>query len=272
MVHAVDVTEQVQARRSVEVLADELETRVSQRTAELLHANEQLQGFTYSVAHDLRQQIRGISINASIVLADAGDSLDEQTKIDLNRMAKAAEQLSRLVDDLLGYAKLSRLDPTINQVDLTTLAREVKHHVLEDAHGDRIPDFRIQENLGGVGDPMMLRLVLENLFSNALKYSAKEHAPLIEFGKGEQGFFVRDNGIGFDMKFSHKLFEPFERLHRPDEFSGTGIGLANVRRIIEKHGGKVWAESSPGSGATFYFTLGEQSDRSEQSDPSADRS
>lgn len=255
LVHAVEVTEQVLVRKKVEELAQELEKRVERRTAELLHANEQLQGFTYSVAHDLRQQIRGISVNASIILSDLGDRLDRESQGHLQRLVRSAKQLAALVDDLLKYAKLAKLNPSLDNVNLSELAQEIANHMYDFQVCAQDAKFSIEPNLEVTGDAAMLRLVLENLLDNACKYSSLTADPLIEFGRDEQGFFVRDNGVGFDMAYAHKLFQPFERLHGDEKYAGTGIGLANVKRIIEKHGGRVWAQSEPGKGASFRFTL-----------------
>jgi CHASE1-domain containing sensor protein/nitrogen-specific signal transduction histidine kinase len=232
----------------------ELEKRVEERTAQLLSANEQLQGFAYSVAHDLRQQIRGISSNAAMALEDA-PAMQPELRDTLQRLARSAKQLGTLVDDLLAFSRLERLIPEFTLVDISAIAQDVAAHLKEDNPRYRTAQIVIDPHLEAMGDLTLLRVAIENLIDNALKYSASSEAPVIRVGKVGDAFFIRDNGVGFEMEYAHKLFEPFERLHRDDTIEGTGIGLANVRRIIEKHGGRVWAESLPGQGATFYFTL-----------------
>jgi signal transduction histidine kinase/DNA-binding response OmpR family regulator len=255
MVHAVDVTAQVLDRRRVEELADELELRVHQRTADLLHANEQLRGFSYSVAHDLRQQIRGINVHASLILHEIGDTLEAEPRENLDALVQASRQLARLVDDLLQYAKLATLTPSVTRVNLSELSHEVVDQLRAINPGYGNTTCLIREGLVAEGDAGMLRLVLENLFDNAFKYSASKSDPYVEFGREGNEFFVADNGVGFDMSYAHKLFQPFERLHREDSVPGTGIGLANAKRIIERHEGSIRAEGAVGQGAKVYFTL-----------------
>ncbi|CAN5511115.1 hypothetical protein BH11ARM1_BH11ARM1_09830 [soil metagenome] len=242
-------------RQVLAVMNAALEERVKERTAQLLLSNEQLQGFTYSVAHDLRQQIRGISVNASIVLEDASDILPAETQNNLTRLVHSSKQLGYLVDNLLGYARLTALTPKATPLDMSEIAREVSRYVIDQENVNPRIRFVIAPDLVSVGDHAMVQIVLENLINNACKYSALTESPVVEVGQDDKGFFVRDNGIGFDMQYVNKLFVPFERLHGDDEYAGTGIGLANVKRIVEKHGGKVWADSSPGKGAIFHFTL-----------------
>ncbi len=245
----------VKAQAALTELAAVLEHRVVERTAELLSSNEQLQGFTYSVAHDLRQQIRGISMNASMVLNDNIGALDAGKQGNLRRLVQCAKQLGTLVDDLLGYARLTKLEPKAIPFNLSEMAGEVSRYVLDQIYCNPDTRFEIDPGLTAVGDPMMVQIVLGNLIDNACKYSAQTPKPVVEIGQDDQGFFVRDNGIGFEMEYAHKLFLPLERLHAAHEYSGTGIGLANVKRIIERHGGRVWAESELGKGSTFHFTL-----------------
>lgn len=244
-----------QSEAKLRQLAASLEEQVRDRTAELMSANEQLQGFTYSVAHDLRQQIRGINSNASILRQDIVHALNEDNAQTLTRLIESSRRLGTLVDDLLNYARLGKQAPVKADVDLTTVAREIVDYLGETNRCSEAVEFKIAEGLTAKGDPSMLRLVIENLFDNACKYSSREETPQVEFGRDGEAFFVRDNGIGFDMRYVDKLFQPFERLHRHTEYSGTGIGLANVKRIIEKHGGRVWAEGEPGKGSSFFFSL-----------------
>ncbi|HVL38623.1 MAG TPA: PAS domain S-box protein, partial [Fimbriimonadaceae bacterium] len=244
-----DITERFDAE-------ERLEQAVQRRTADLLAANEQLQGFTYSVAHDLRQQIRGINTNASMLLHDAHESLDEESRETLRRLITGSRSLGRVVDDLLSHARLGRKEPAKLALDISALAEHTAAAVVQAGTCNPSTRFEIAKGLMAQGDPAMMRIVLENLIDNACKYSAASESPLVEFGREGEAFFVRDNGVGFDMRYADKLFQPFERLHEGGGYEGTGIGLANVKRIIDKHGGRIWAESSPGHGATFYFTLG----------------
>jgi signal transduction histidine kinase/CheY-like chemotaxis protein len=255
LVHGVDVTQQVLARARVEQLARELDDKVKERTAELTKTNEQLQGFTYSVAHDLRQQIRRISINASMVLQDEADHLDPGGRDKLLRMVGGARQLSELVDDLLSYAKYGIATIQPESVNLSEIATEIALNLEESGQYPHAANLVAGPTPLAFGDRSMIRIILENLIENAFKYSGAVEARPVEFGFSDGAYFVRDNGIGFDMQFVHKLFLPFERLHSDPSIAGTGIGLANVRRLVEKHGGKVWAEGRPGAGATFWFTL-----------------
>lgn len=244
-----DIKEADEAMRAL------LEDEVSMRTAELLASNEQLQGFTYSVAHDLRQHIRGINSNASILLTDAIHILNVEDRQTLDRLLTSSRGLAALVEDLLAYARLGRQEPQKTTFDFSEMAWEVAAFLFERGECSPATTFVIQPGLMARGDLLLIRIVLENLIGNACKYSSLTEHPVIEIGHGAHGFFVRDNGVGFDMLFQHKLFQPFERLQADLPYPGTGIGLANVRRIVEKHGGKVSAEGEPGKGATFYFSL-----------------
>lgn len=246
------------ARESAEqlrILKESLEVEVQRRTVDLMQSNERLQGFTYSVAHDLRQQIRGISTNAAMLMADLGSRLEGDDRRTVERLEESSKRLARLVDDLLTYARLGKQEPNKIPVDLTELAEEVVASLIERGCCRQGTQFRIGQGLASVADSLLVRVVLESLLENACKFSAGTENPIVEFGRQGGSFFVRDNGIGFDMQYIHKLFQPFERLHSDTTYAGTGIGLANVKRIVERHGGKVWAEGKLGEGATFYFTL-----------------
>lgn len=237
-------------------LADSLEQKVRERTVDLEEMYRELEGFSYSIAHDLRQHIRGININAAIVANDERDLLSDKGKSNLDRLIASSNQLSEVVDDLLTYARLSRQEVKRVEVDLSKMAQDVAAECSEDSNGKSLT-FRIEDGLMAEADRGLLRIVLQNLIENACKYSGADAQ--IEIGRtsdsGDSVFFVRDNGIGFDMRFVEKLFQPFERLHRGSEYPGTGIGLANVKRVVERHGGRVWAEGEPMRGATFYFTI-----------------
>jgi PAS domain S-box-containing protein len=256
LVHAIDVSDQVQARRRIEGLAQELEELVHHRTRQLVETNEQLQGFTYSVAHDLRQQIRGINANASMVLLDKGAELEETTSRQLERMVGASRKLGMLVDDLLNYARHGNVSPRREPVNLSEVAKEIVEEIKSQGRCKDNTEFIIGASPTLECDFTMTRIMLENLLDNACKYSSRCENPKVEFGLDSESFFVRDNGIGFDMAFAGKLFRPFERLHVDESFPGTGIGLANVKRLLEKQGGRIWADAKPGEGATFRFTFG----------------
>lgn len=243
------------SKRSEEIVRERLEDEVTRRTQDLLKTNEQLQGFTYSVAHDLRQHIRGISTNASIMLSDSSADLDADSRETLNRIVNNAKKLATFVDDLLVYARLGRQELTKVPIDITEMADTVVALAIERGVCKKHVTFRIARGLVGLGDQRLVQVILENLIDNACKYSSAQECPLVEVGAVGQAIYVRDNGVGFDMDYQSKLFQPFERLHTDSEYSGSGIGLANARRIVEKHGGKIWATGEPGKGATFYFTL-----------------
>jgi PAS domain S-box-containing protein len=255
-----DITEQVLARKEIQSLNDELETRVRERTAELQAANKELESFAYSISHDLRAPLRGIDGFSHLLAEEYADRLDEQGRGYLDRVRRAAQRMGTLIDDILELSRVTRLGMRRNSVDLSALAREILD---ERARGAPEHSVRIvlASDCIAFGDPQLLRVLMQNLLENAWKYSAREHAPKIEFGcaseNGERVFYVRDNGVGFDMQYADRLFSPFQRLHKPEEFEGTGIGLATVARVVHRHGGRVWAESAVGQGALFRFTLGE---------------
>lgn len=235
------------------LLYEGLEQRVRDRTAELALAYAEMQGFTYSVSHDLRAPLRSIISAAMILIEDYGDQVDEHAQSELRRMAKAASKMGQLIDDLLQYSRLGRTEIDTRPVDLTALAAEIVEN-LSTRHPKPM-EIEIEPGLEVRADPLLLRLALENLVDNAYKYAGSGGSGRMWIGRDDEGYFVRDNGIGFDPQYAQRIFEPFQRLVLDSEFPGTGIGLANVKRIIERHGGRVWAESRPGEGATFYFSL-----------------
>ncbi|MRR07979.1 MAG: response regulator, partial [Deltaproteobacteria bacterium] len=239
-------------------LNDELEQRVADRTVELEASNRELQAFCYSVAHDLSTPLRGINGYSNILLEEYSDKLDEAGKGYLVRMGAAAERMGQLINDLLELSRVTRRELHREKIDLSLLVNGIAKN-LRQKDPDRKTEFIITPKLQDEGDPILVRLALENLLGNAWKYTARVPCPRIEFGtcisKGETVYFVRDNGIGFDMAYVHKLFIPFQKLHGINEYGGTGVGLASVQRIIARHGGKIWAEGEPGHGATFYFTV-----------------
>ena len=249
-----DLTEIVTAR----LLVDELEVRVNQRTAELLATNLELQGFTYSVSHDMRTPLRAMVSNAHIVMEDEGENLSPTGCQQLQNISTAALKMSQLVDDLLQYARLGGCALTIERTDLGKLAHNVATDVAHQHPGCDL-ELSIEPNIWAECDMRFMGMAIQNLIDNACKYRKVGGAARVTIGKQDEAtetvFFVQDEGIGFDMNYVHKLFMPFERLHRDSEYIGTGIGLANVKRAIERHGGRVWAEGQAGVGAKFSFTL-----------------
>ncbi len=255
-----DVTDRKLAEDERLRLSEELELRVSDRTTELSAANEELSAFAYSVSHDLRAPLRGIDGWSLALLDDCADRLDDQGRQYLGRVRSEAQRMGRLIDDLLALSRVTRTEMRAEPVDLSSLAEAITDR-LRTAHVDRQVELTVQPNLSARGDATLLELALTNLLDNAWKFSSTRSTARIEFGRtpvdGQQAFYVRDNGAGFDMAYSDKLFGAFQRLHRSSEFPGTGVGLATVQRIIRRHGGRIWAEAGVDEGATFYFTLEE---------------
>jgi len=255
-----DMLERIEQHdRQVQQAQNDLETRVRERTTELAAANKELEAFSYSVSHDLRAPLRHVSGFTTLLQERAGAVLDDQCRRYVTTIAEAAQRMGRLIDDLLSFSRTSRTNLSKRQISLSALVREAQSEVMTAAAGREIV-WTIPENLPDVWvDPALMRQVLVNLLSNAMKYSGTRARSEIEVGSTTQGaeliVFVKDNGVGFDMQYAHKLFGVFQRLHQQDEFEGTGIGLANVQRIIHRHQGRVWAESALNQGATFYFSL-----------------
>jgi light-regulated signal transduction histidine kinase (bacteriophytochrome) len=221
--------------------------------------NQELEAFSYSVSHDLRAPLRHMTGFASLLQRSAVDRLTEKEARHMRTIIDAATRMGRLIDDLLAFARMGRAPLNRQRVSLDTVVDEALHEV-EGIPGGRAVSWNIHRPLPAVeGDPAMLRLVFVNLLSNAAKYAGGREAPAVEVGvdggPDETVVYVRDNGVGFDMQYAHKLFGVFQRLHSADEFEGTGIGLANVQRIIHRHGGRVWAEGVVDAGATFFFSL-----------------
>jgi len=257
-----DVTQRKQTELELTKYRNQLEQLVEQRTAELIASNQDLESFCYSVSHDLRTPLRAIAGFGNALLEDGKDRLNLDQMDYLNRIRLAAKRMSIMIDDLLQLSRVISHELIRDKVDLRELAVEVINE-LKAAHPGGNVKIDIQQQLIADGDRRLIRQVLSNLIGNAWKYSAKSTQPHICMGRekrnGHWVFFVRDNGVGLDMQYADKLFGVFQRLHQQSEFEGTGVGLATVKRIINRHGGRVWAESSLGNGACFLFTLSRNS-------------
>ena len=217
-----------------------------------------MEAFSYSVSHDLRAPLRSLDGFSQALMEDCADKLDAEGQDNLQRIRKASQRMGQLIDDLLNLSRLTRVEMTRQTVDLSKIARDVADE-LRAGDPQRGASFVIAEGLAAEADPRLLRIALTNLLSNAWKFTAKRPDARIEFGcageNGSKAFFVRDNGVGFDMAYAGKLFGAFQRLHAMNDFPGTGIGLVTVQRIIHRHGGRIWADSVLEAGATFHFTL-----------------
>jgi hypothetical protein len=259
VVLAHDVTELLRTQAELQRLTIELEQLVAKRTAELQQVNRELEAFSYSVSHDLQAPLRHIEGFSQALREDCADRLDERGLHHLERIGGATRRMGQLIETLLQLAQLSRSELKRGSVDLSGIVAMFAEE-LRQSQPERLVEFRIAEGVTVPGDPRLLQVVIENLLRNAWKFTGKKDTAVIEFGTerrgGEPTYFIRDNGVGFDMAFAARLFTPFQRLHSEAEFAGSGIGLATVQRIIHRHGGRVWAEGEPGGGATFSFTLG----------------
>jgi signal transduction histidine kinase len=253
-----EVRERGRAEEEVLRLNAELEQRVRERTAQLEYTNRELESFCYAVSHDLRGPLRAIDGFSQALLQDCLPQLPADGQRFLQRIRASTQRMGQLIEDLLTLSKVSRGELAKIEVDLSDLAR---HAVAELAQREpaRSVEVTVWDNMRAPADPRLLRAALENLIANAWKFTAKAERPRIEIGCLRDGrrstYFVRDNGVGFDMAYADKLFGAFQRLHSEKEFPGTGIGLATVQRIVHRHGGRIWADAAPGNGATFFFTL-----------------
>ena len=252
------VHERCQAEERIYSLNADLEARVAQRTMQLEMANNELEAFSYSVSHDLRAPLRHVDGFLEILRANLPEKMNEQADMAYGCISEAVRKMSRLIEDLLAFSRMSRSEMHHVPIQLDKMVEKVRHELRWDCEKRQIK-WQVQPLPEVQGDPEMLQLVITNLIANALKYTRPREEARIEIGhlsgENETVFFVRDNGVGFDLQYVHKLFGVFQRLHSAKEFDGTGIGLAIVRRIIARHGGRTWAEGKVGDGATFYFSL-----------------
>lgn len=254
-----DISQRVAAEMQLRQLNEDLEHRVQARTEALADAMEELRRFNYTVSHDLRAPLRAMEAYTALAMEEAGPTLEPAARELLERARKSAHQLSQMVEALLNLSRISDLPIHPARLDISAMAQEIAQAFAMD-HPDHICTIEVMPGMYAWGDEHMLRSLLQNLISNAFKYSrCSDHAQIsvgtADLPDGGQAFFVRDNGAGFDMARATQLFQPFTRLHSVKEFAGDGIGLATVRRIVQRHGGRIWAQSQIGQGATFYFTL-----------------
>lgn len=254
----VDLTARILAENEIRELNQQLEHRVEERTSQLAATNKELESFSYSVSHDLRAPLRSIDGFSQALLEEYSDHFDDQGQMYLNRLRFNAQRMGQLIDEMLSLSRLTRAEMKLKQVNLSDIASAICQE-LKEREPERIVDISITPDMVDQADPTLMEAVLQNLLNNAWKFSSKKEKATIEFGLTTIGkrktYFVKDNGAGFNMEYIDKLFTPFQRLHKSDEFSGTGVGLATVQRIIRRHKGDVWAESKVGEGTVFYFTL-----------------
>jgi two-component system, sensor histidine kinase and response regulator len=246
------------AMRSLCMANAELERRLQQRGAELEAANKELESFSYSVSHDLQAPVRAISGFSNILLEDFSSQMPVEAQVILGKVAGSAGRMGQLIKDLLAFSRLGRQPLSKRTVDMAALVQEVADDLIQREPGRRI-ELRVAELPDCLGDPSLLKQVFINLLSNALKFTRQREQAKIEVGcrteNGERVYFILDNGVGFDMRYAEKLFGVFQRLHKADEFEGTGVGLSIVGRIIQRHGGRIWADAEVDKGATFHFVL-----------------
>jgi light-regulated signal transduction histidine kinase (bacteriophytochrome) len=250
--------EDISERKEIHRLNLELESRVAQRTSQLETANRELEAFTYSVSHDLRAPLRHISGFARILLDDFASQIPPEAQSYLRRIDEGTRRMGQLVDELLNLARVGRRELALQVVGLRPLVNEAIADLKPEINGRNI-EWKIGDLSYANCDAGLTKQVFQNLLLNALKFTRPRNPAVIEIGQQDKDgvpvIYVRDNGVGFSMKYADKLFGVFQRLHRSEDFEGTGVGLATVQRIVQKHGGRVWAEAEPDQGATFYFTL-----------------
>jgi light-regulated signal transduction histidine kinase (bacteriophytochrome) len=249
-----DITRYKQGEEAIR----QLNTDLNRRTIELEAVNKELEAFSYSVSHDLRAPLRAIDGFSQALLEDYIGQLDETGRDHLQRVRAATQRMGQLIDDMLNLSRITRSELRRQPVNLSALVATIAWE-LRQTQLERQVEFIIAPGVTVEGDPHLLHIALENLINNAWKFTQKQFQAIIEFGVSQDNnqltYFVRDNGVGSDMAYVNKLFAPFQRLHARHEFEGTGVGLATVQRIIQRHGGQLWVEASVGQGATFYFTL-----------------
>ena len=246
-------------RKHRETHIQELNEELTRRSTDLLATNKELEAFAYSISHDLRAPLRHMVGFTELLQKNSSSLLDEKGRRYMMMILESAKRMGSLIDDLLAFSRIGRAETRETTVSLDQLVREVQNEMLSETEGRNVT-WKIGSLPDLYGDRSMLKMVLVNLISNAVKFTRTRPQPEIEIGCAEKRkdgvvLFVRDNGVGFDMKYVNKLFGVFQRLHRPEEFEGTGIGLATVQRIIHRHGGQVWAEAQVGGGATFYLSF-----------------
>lgn len=238
---------------------NELEQRVKERTAQLEFINKELEAFSYSVSHDLRAPLRAIRGYTNLMLSHLNDGSAEKSTEFANKVVNSTNSMGRLIDDLLVFFKTSKGELKRFNIPMQPIVDTIIEYAAAENKGHRDIEFIVEELPEGDADPSLIKQVWENFISNAVKYTGQKEKAIIKIGSQpndkEVIYYVNDNGTGFNMKYAHKLFNVFQRLHSADEFEGTGIGLATAQRIISRHGGRVWAEAEPGKGATFYFSL-----------------
>jgi signal transduction histidine kinase len=254
-----EMLREIQQRdRALRNARDELEQRVSDRTHDLVSANRELEAFSYSVSHDLRGPLEVLNGFSYMLMTKHAGQLDSGGRESVENIRAAARRMSELIDDLLNLSRMTTSTMHRERVDLSAFARPIIDDLRREAPGRHV-EFVAPESAEAFGDPRLLHIMLDNLLRNAWKYTSRREQARIELGResknGRVVYFVKDDGSGFDQRSADRLFQPFQRLHSAAEFPGNGIGLATVRRIVQRHGGEVWAEGAVGKGATFCFTL-----------------
>jgi PAS domain S-box-containing protein len=255
-----DISKRKQVEAELSTYREHLEELVAERTAALSTVNKELEEFSYSVSHDLRAPLRSVDGFSLALMEDFSADLPDEAKSYLHRIRAAAQRMGHLIDEVLELARVSRCDLSKKKVDLTRLANDIIAD-LQINHPERKAEITVSDHLHARADENLVRVILENLLDNAWKFTSREANTRITVGQlpraKQKTFYVKDNGVGLDMKYSKKLFSPFQRLHSHKDFPGTGVGLATVYRILQRHNGRIWVDSSPDEGATFYFTLGD---------------